>query len=43
MERDPVGPAMLDFFRLKHRLEGVVREYPTQWFNFFDIWDPLNG
>jgi len=19
-------------------LEAVVREYPTQWFNFFDIW-----
>jgi len=24
-------------------LEDVVREHPTQWFNFFDIWDPLNG
>jgi Kdo2-lipid IVA lauroyltransferase/acyltransferase len=22
-------------------LEGVVREYPTQWFNFFDIWNPV--
>jgi lauroyl/myristoyl acyltransferase len=22
-------------------LEDVVREYPTQWFNFFDIWSPL--
>jgi len=22
-------------------LEGVVRERPTQWFNFFDIWNPL--
>ena len=21
-------------------LEDVVREYPTQWFNFFDVWDP---
>ena len=21
-------------------LEAVVREYPTQWFNFFDIWNP---
>jgi predicted LPLAT superfamily acyltransferase len=21
-------------------LESVVREYPTQWFNFFDIWQP---
>jgi len=24
-------------------LEDVVREHPTQWFNFFDIWDPFNG
>ena len=24
-------------------LEDIVREHPTQWFNFFDIWDPLNG
>src|SRR2546422_1318573 len=22
-------------------LEDVVREYPTQWFNFFDIWSPV--
>jgi lauroyl/myristoyl acyltransferase len=22
-------------------LEAIVREYPTQWFNFFDIWEPL--
>jgi lauroyl/myristoyl acyltransferase len=22
-------------------LEAVVRERPTQWFNFFDIWNPL--
>ena len=22
-------------------LEGVVREYPTQWFNFFDVWNPF--
>jgi len=22
-------------------LEAIVREYPTQWFNFFDIWDPV--
>jgi lauroyl/myristoyl acyltransferase len=21
-------------------LEAVVREYPTQWFNFFDVWRP---
>jgi lauroyl/myristoyl acyltransferase len=21
-------------------LEGVVREHPTQWFNFFDVWRP---
>jgi len=21
-------------------LEGIVRERPTQWFNFFDIWNP---
>ena len=24
-------------------LEDVVREHPTQWFNFFDIWNPLPG
>ena len=22
-------------------LEDVVREYPTQWFNFFDVWRPF--
>ncbi len=22
-------------------LEGVAREHPTQWFNFFDIWKPM--
>ncbi|MDO8475464.1 MAG: lysophospholipid acyltransferase family protein [Candidatus Rokubacteria bacterium] len=22
-------------------LEGVVREHPTQWFNFYDIWNPV--
>jgi predicted LPLAT superfamily acyltransferase len=22
-------------------LERVVREYPTQWFNFFDVWAPF--
>jgi lauroyl/myristoyl acyltransferase len=22
-------------------LEDVVREHPTQWFNFFDVWRPL--
>ncbi len=21
------------------RLEGIVRRYPTQWFNFYDVWD----
>jgi lauroyl/myristoyl acyltransferase len=21
-------------------LEDVVREHPTQWFNFFDVWSP---
>jgi KDO2-lipid IV(A) lauroyltransferase len=24
-------------------LESVVREHPTQWFNFFDVWDPFAG
>lgn len=24
-------------------LEGLVRERPTQWFNFFDIWNPWTG
>jgi predicted LPLAT superfamily acyltransferase len=23
-------------------LEAVVREYPTQWFNFFDIWQSFD-
>jgi lauroyl/myristoyl acyltransferase len=23
-------------------LEAVVREHPTQWFNFFDIWEPFD-
>jgi lauroyl/myristoyl acyltransferase len=23
-------------------LEDVIREHPTQWFNFFDIWRPFN-
>ena len=22
-------------------LEDIVRQYPTQWFNFFDIWEPF--
>jgi len=22
------------------RLEALVREYPYQWFNFFDFWNP---
>jgi predicted LPLAT superfamily acyltransferase len=22
-------------------LESVVRDHPTQWFNFFDAWDPF--
>jgi len=24
-------------------LECIVRERPTQWFNFFDIWNPFDG
>lgn len=24
-------------------LEAIVREYPTQWFNFFDIWEPFHA
>jgi lauroyl/myristoyl acyltransferase len=23
-------------------LEAIVREHPTQWFNFFDLWDPFS-
>jgi lauroyl/myristoyl acyltransferase len=23
-------------------LEAIAREYPTQWFNFFDIWEPFD-
>ena len=23
------------------QLEGVVRRHPTQWFNFFDVWNPF--
>jgi predicted LPLAT superfamily acyltransferase len=22
-------------------LERVVRDHPTQWFNFFDVWSPF--
>jgi predicted LPLAT superfamily acyltransferase len=22
-------------------LESVVRDHPTQWFNFFDVWKPF--
>ncbi len=25
------------------RLEGIVRQRPTQWFNFFDVWDPFGA
>jgi len=24
-------------------LEDIVREHPTQWFNFFDVWHPFQG
>jgi lauroyl/myristoyl acyltransferase len=24
-------------------LEDIVREHPTQWFNFFDVWHPFTG
>ena len=24
-------------------LEGIVRRHPTQWFNFFDIWNPVSA
>ncbi|MGH7314082.1 MAG: hypothetical protein ACREJV_12980 [Candidatus Rokuibacteriota bacterium] len=24
-------------------LEAIVRDHPTHWFNFFDIWDPFGG
>ena len=24
-------------------LEDIVREHPTQWFNFFDIWNPVSA
>ena len=24
-------------------LERVVRDHPTQWFNFFDVWRPFTG
>jgi predicted LPLAT superfamily acyltransferase len=24
-------------------LEDVVREHPTQWFNFFDVWHPFTA
>jgi len=25
------------------RLEDIVRQRPTQWFNFFDVWNPFGG
>ncbi len=24
-------------------LEDIVREHPTQWFNFFDVWNPVSA
>ena len=24
-------------------LEATVRSHPTQWFNFFDVWNPWGG
>jgi lauroyl/myristoyl acyltransferase len=24
-------------------LEGIVRDHPTQWFNFFDVWNPFGS
>jgi len=24
-------------------LEEIVRQRPTQWFNFFDVWSPFGG
>jgi lauroyl/myristoyl acyltransferase len=27
--------------RWVERLEAIVGEYPTQWFNFFDLWSPF--
>jgi hypothetical protein len=24
-------------------LEATVRRHPTQWFNFFDVWNPWGG
>jgi hypothetical protein len=24
-------------------LEDVVRDHPTQWFNFFDVWSPFDS
>jgi KDO2-lipid IV(A) lauroyltransferase len=36
-----------DTFRILSRvaadLEGVVRQHPTQWFNFYSFWAPENG
>jgi lauroyl/myristoyl acyltransferase len=29
--------------RWVHLLEATVRAHPTQWFNFYDVWNPLDA
>jgi KDO2-lipid IV(A) lauroyltransferase len=37
------GPVREAMRRLAVMMEGVVRQYPDQWFNFYDIWPARSG
>ncbi|PYS95379.1 MAG: hypothetical protein DMF50_09235, partial [Acidobacteria bacterium] len=37
---EAIDAALMDFAR---RVERVVRLYPTQWFNFYDVWEVTPG
>jgi KDO2-lipid IV(A) lauroyltransferase len=47
LSADPARTADDDAVRIMSRvaadLEGVVRRYPTQWFNFYKFWDVLRS
>ena len=47
LSADPSVPPDADAVRIMSRvaadLEGVVRKYPTQWFNFYKFWDVLRS
>ena len=39
----PDDDAVRIMTRIAADLEGVVRRYPTQWFNFYKFWDVLRS